>query len=355
MAFRVSFFLALASMAVLAATGFARTTVAPVDVEIAIDTTGSMGPSIVRFQRDAAKIVDEIRARSPGARVAVVQFKDAEDTPEYELVQPLTGDGKALASAVARLAPGGGGDNPEAYNVVFRNSFADKAIGWRDGSRKIVVVIGDAEPHGAGAAGLSGCLDASADPHQLSTKRELASMKATGRTLVLLRQAATASAALRCYETLAAAAYAGGSAVDVGSGLTAAIIGGVSRAAGVKAPPAPAKGAPGGQQTRRTSGPDRTAPEVEAVKSGGFRGTNIRLLYRVQDDSGRSSDKVGVFAGSRLLTKSGWNAFGPANGKLYFFDFPAPASMGGTYTFCVQSRDPSGNVSHPSCAQLVVS
>lgn len=348
--------LALLSLlgAALCAAATAAPAKAPLDVELALDTTGSMGPSIARIQRDAVKIVDGIKRRSPGARVAIVQFKDASDTPEYELVQPLTGDAKAVAASVSRLAAGGGGDNPEAYNVVFRNSYADKAVGWRSGSRKIVVVIGDAEPHGAGNGGFSGCLDGSSDPHRLSTRRELAGMKTTGRTLVMIRQAATASAALNCYQSLVAAGYAGGRAADAGGGLTAAILSLVGRAAGVAVPAAPAAPA---APSRPSGGSraDRTPPRVQAIKSGGFHGTNIRLLYRVTDNSGRSSDKVGVFAGKRLLTKSGWNAFGPANGKLYYFDFPAPASMSGTYTFCVQSRDPSGNVSKPSCAPVVLS
>src|SRR3954452_22914308 len=190
MAVRLALLLAVATGSVLCAAAFARSSSTPLDVELAVDTTGSMGPLIARLQRDAVKIVDGIRARSPGARVAVVQFKDADDTPEYELVQPLTGDAKAVASAMAQLGPGGGGDNPEAYNVVFRNSYADKAMGWRDGPRKIVVVFGDAEPHGAGTTGFSGCLDGSADPHQLSTKRELGALKTSGRTLVLIRQSA---------------------------------------------------------------------------------------------------------------------------------------------------------------------
>src|SRR4051794_21346122 len=100
----------------LCATASAAPATAPLDVELAIDTTGSMGPSIARIQRDAEKIVDGIKARSPGARVAIVQFKDGSDTPEYELVQPLTGDAKTVAASVSRLAAGGGGDNPEAYN-----------------------------------------------------------------------------------------------------------------------------------------------------------------------------------------------------------------------------------------------
>ncbi len=321
------------------------------DVELAIDATGSMGPSIKRIQRDAEKLVAGIQAQVPSAKVAVVQFKDAADTPEYELMQPLTADAKAVAAAVQRIGAGGGGDNPEAYTVVFRNSYADKATGWRDGARKVVVVVGDAEPHGAGSSHISGCLDASVDPHHLSTRRELAAMKAAGRTLIMIRQAATASAGLTCYGSLAAAAYDGGAARDGGSNLVSAIVGLVGRAVGVKAPAVPATAL---SKKKPSRGTDRTPPRVTAVKSAGYRRTDVRLLYRVTDDSGRSSEKVAVLAGSRVVTQSGWAPYGPSNGKLYFFDFPAPASMTGTYRFCVQSRDPCGNVSKASCAPVVL-
>ena len=34
------------------------------------------------------------------------------------------------------------------YNLVFHKSYADATIGWRTGTRKFVVVISDAQPHG---------------------------------------------------------------------------------------------------------------------------------------------------------------------------------------------------------------
>src|SRR3954452_19951108 len=214
----------------------------PLDVELAIDATASMGPSIHRIQRDAAKLVTHLRARFPGARFAVVQFKDAADTPEYEVLQSMTSDPKLVAQATTRMGPGGGGDNPEAYNVVFRNSYADKAIGWRAAARKLVVVIGDAEPHGAGSATFQGCLDASTDPHALRTRQELVGMKVNGRSLLMIRQGSTATTALDCYEALAAATYGGGGARDASSDLVGAIEGLVTRAArvaGLRAAPAP--------------------------------------------------------------------------------------------------------------------
>jgi hypothetical protein len=359
--------LAAVLVGLLAASAGAARARQPLDVELAVDATGSMGPSIHRIQRDATKLVTYLRTHYPGARVAVVQFKDADDTPEYEVLQAMTGDAKLVAEAVTRIGAGGGGDNPEAYNVVFRNSYADKSIGWRAQSRKLVVVVGDAEPHGAGAAAYQGCLDASADPHALRTRQELIGMRVNGRSLLIVRQGSTATVALQCYESLADSAYQGGGARDAEGDLTGAIEALVARAArvsGITARPGPKKprrSTPTSPRPTPTPTPtptpgtgDRVAPVVKALRSGGYSGTTIRLLYRVRDNSGRSSDKISVLSAGRILSQSRWAPYGPATGKAYYFDFPASSSMHGSYSFCVQSKDPSGNVSRPSCAPLFI-
>lgn len=350
---------ALMAASLLAAPAAGAPAAVAVDIEIAIDTTGSMGPSIRQAQQDVRNLVQGVRAAAPGARFAVIQFKDRGDTPEYELLQAMTADAAAIEAALARLQPGGGGDNPEAYNAVFRNSYADTATGWRSGSRKLVVVIGDAEPHGAGNARLFGCIDGSADPHDLSTARELRGMKTAERTLIMVRQASSATVALQCYQSLAAAAYRGGAARDGGQDVVGVIQALVARAvssAPQTQPQAQTRPKPAPQKSKPSSAgrADRTAPAVRALPSGGYGGTTIRLLYRVSDASGRSSERVAVYSGDRVLTKSGWAAFGPAAGKTYYFDFPAPSSLSGRYRFCVQSRDPSGNVSAASCNTVTV-
>src|SRR4051812_46232749 len=91
---------AVLAAALCAAASAAPRVSAPLDVEIAIDTTGSMGPSIRRIQRDSVKLVAAIKKASPAARFAVVQFKDAGDTPEYEVLQSMTGDPQAVDVAV---------------------------------------------------------------------------------------------------------------------------------------------------------------------------------------------------------------------------------------------------------------
>jgi von Willebrand factor type A domain len=205
-----------------ASTGSPKAASKPVtlDVEIAIDTTGSMSSSIAQAQTDAKSLVSDIRARYASAEFSTVQFRDSSDTPEYQIMQAMTGDATAIDTSIDTLTADGGGDSPEALNLVFQNAL-DPAnpIGWRAGSRRILVVISDAEPHGAGTAGFKGCVDTSADPHGLSTSTVLANLKATGVTVLMVRQASSATATLECYQSLAAAGYPTGSAKNGGDKL----------------------------------------------------------------------------------------------------------------------------------------
>jgi hypothetical protein len=198
------------------------------DIELAIDTTGSMGPAIAQAQADATAIVNGVQTMFPSAQFAVVQFKDAGDTPEYNVEQPMTASASLIDSAIAGLSAGGGGDAPEAYNLVYHNSFTPDVggdIGWRPGSRTFVVVIGDAEPHGAGTAGIAGCNDTTADPNGLNTATELAGMSAAQRTLfMILEMDPDTSATLPCYQSLAAGAFSGGQGVVGGTDLATQIV-----------------------------------------------------------------------------------------------------------------------------------
>jgi hypothetical protein len=192
------------------------------DILLAFDTTGSMAPSIATAKRDANAIVASVSAFSPDARFAVASFRDRfYPGGSYSLLTPMTGSSSALVNAVGRLQAVGtqnaSKDTPaEAYNLLFHETYSDARIGWRPGARKIVVVIGDAEPHSAGADGIAGCSDRTPDWDGLSTSHELAAMRAARRTLVMIRQPETASASLGCYASLASLAYEGGSARNGG-------------------------------------------------------------------------------------------------------------------------------------------
>ena len=206
------------------------------DILIAIDTTGSMGSSITQAKAYAQDIVNKVQNGVPASgpnpaipgvadsRFAVVEFRDFGDTPVYAVRQGMTPTASLVQTAVNAMSANGGGDSPEAHNTVFRNSYTPAVsgdIGWRSGTKKIVVVISDAEPHGAGKTGqdLTGCNDQTTDPvdNTLSTKAVLEGMAAADRTLFMVR-ASTGSATLECYQSIAAKTP-GGAAVNSGSNL----------------------------------------------------------------------------------------------------------------------------------------
>jgi hypothetical protein len=213
-------------VAVSASDGVARTGQSGqlvLDVQLAFDTTRTMAPSIAAAERQAEAIVQRVKEVSPGARFSVVAFRDTNySAPEYELLQRFTEDPVRVQSALGRLriatSTAASNTSAEAYNLVFRRSYSDPAAGWRPNARKLLVVIGDAEPHGAASGGVTGCRDTTADPHGLRTSLELDRMRVAKRTLVLVRQASrSATASLACYAALAERAFPGGAALDGGA------------------------------------------------------------------------------------------------------------------------------------------
>jgi hypothetical protein len=199
----------------------------PIDVEIAIDATGSMMDAIERAQSQAGAMVTQAKALLPDIRFAVVDFRDNEShLGEYQLLQPFTADTaqvkKALGKVISKPPVTGG---PASYNLAFHRSYSDNAMGWRPTARKIVVVLGDAEPFDAGGSGEAGCKDQTKDPDGLSTPTELAHMRAAERTLIMVRvHSKRLGVSLQCYQSLAAGAFVGGAARDEGGNLAAIIV-----------------------------------------------------------------------------------------------------------------------------------
>jgi len=204
--------LALAGAAVPLATAAADPAGPALDVVIAVDTTGSMTPSIEQAKKDAREVVTDTQAAIPDARFAIIQFRDSTDAVEYQLVQPMTTDPAQVEAALKPLYADGGDDSPEAYNLVFTRVASDPDIGFRPDARRLLVVIGDAEPHSAGTAGLAGCSDTSPDPHGLSTTAALDGLKNAKISLSMILQAASASTTLDCYRSIANGAFGQGSA-----------------------------------------------------------------------------------------------------------------------------------------------
>jgi hypothetical protein len=193
-----------------------------IDIELAFDATGSMGLSIEQAKRDGASIVARVRDVFPDTHFAVVSFRDyGNPSGDYEVLQPMTGDIAAVQAGFAKLKLASNtsplNTPAEEYNLAFYKSYTDGAIAWRPQSRKVVVVVGDAQPHGAGMSGIAGCTDTSIDHYGLKTADVLAGMRAAQRTLLMIRQVSPkTTVSLACYEALAERAYVGGTARNGG-------------------------------------------------------------------------------------------------------------------------------------------
>lgn len=192
------------------------------DVVLAIDGTASMKSSIAQAKKDGERLVARLREVSPDLQVGVVVFRDYRNPAgEYELLQPLTRETPAVEAALERVRavsnPDPANGVAESYALLFRKTYTDPAIGWRPGARKVVVVMGDAEPYDAGTGDLPGCRSKVQDPHGLKASEELARMRANGIVLLLVRQVSSeTSAALGCYASLAEQAAVGSAARDGG-------------------------------------------------------------------------------------------------------------------------------------------
>lgn len=125
-----------------------------VDVGFVVDTTGSMGTFINAARQRLLEVVDALSQRSAlDLQLGLVEYRDhpPQDQSFVRRVNQLTADRQAVQKVIAGLTPNGGGDGPEA---VFDGVHAAcTELGWRTGSARLVVLVGDAPPHGVGAPG----------------------------------------------------------------------------------------------------------------------------------------------------------------------------------------------------------
>jgi hypothetical protein len=126
-----------------------------VDLAFVVDTTGSMGAFIDVARR---QMTDTLRTLAAGAdftpdlRVAVVEYRDhpPQETTFVFRAHRFESDFKKVQKVIDKLAPGGGGDGPEA---VYDGVAACETLDWRPHACRVAFLIGDAPPHGAGGGG----------------------------------------------------------------------------------------------------------------------------------------------------------------------------------------------------------
>lgn len=124
-----------------------------VDLAFVVDTTGSMGGLIAAAQRQMVQMIQELtRAADINLWLGVVEYRDhpPQDKMVYK-VYPFTDNMEKAQKTIKGLKAAGGGDGPES--VLDGITAACNELGWWKHSRRLMVLVGDAPPHGVGAAG----------------------------------------------------------------------------------------------------------------------------------------------------------------------------------------------------------
>jgi hypothetical protein len=155
------------------------------DVLFAFDNTFSMSDILNTAKAKAMQIMANLQATGVSFRYGVVSYMDytnryfscgysntygrtsARDYP-YRLDLPLTNQPVLVSNKINGLYIGNGEDGPQNYSRIFYETYADSAIGWRPGARRVLVNFGDNVPHdcnlNAGIPGVTGTWSTGADP-----------------------------------------------------------------------------------------------------------------------------------------------------------------------------------------------
>jgi len=118
------------------------------DFALVVDTTGSMGGFIAATKDNMIKMIKGVSGIADiDIRVGLVEYRDhpPEDKSYVTKVYPFTDIDKAQQN-INQLSIGGGGDWPEA--VLDGVVHACDKLAWRPNARRIMVLVGDAPPHG---------------------------------------------------------------------------------------------------------------------------------------------------------------------------------------------------------------
>ncbi len=132
------------------------------DILICFDLTGSMGGELSNAKVNAANIISSVQTSISDSYFGLISHMDynggyaecgygatygsGSDYP-YQLDQAITGTATDVVNAINLLALGFGNDGPEDYTRVFYESYADASIGFRTGTKKIVLAFLDAILH----------------------------------------------------------------------------------------------------------------------------------------------------------------------------------------------------------------
>jgi hypothetical protein len=133
------------------------------DVIFAFDLTGSMGGILGTAKANAITIMNDLDGLGVDIDYGVMSYMDYPHfynsfgyaatygafPPDYayKLNQPVTSINADVSNAINGLVLGSGGDGPQDYTRFMYESYADPAVAWRPGAKRIVINFGDNIPH----------------------------------------------------------------------------------------------------------------------------------------------------------------------------------------------------------------
>ena len=119
-----------------------------IDLVVSFDTTGSMYPVLSQVRTEVEKFVHTMFSEFSDLRLGIIAHGDYcdKDDPYTIRVMDLTRDENKLCEFVKETQKTYGGDADECYELVLNT--ARTVINWRDEAQRVLVLIGDASPHG---------------------------------------------------------------------------------------------------------------------------------------------------------------------------------------------------------------
>jgi Mg-chelatase subunit ChlD len=119
----------------------------PLDVVFSFDTTGSMYKYLELVASHIAQLMATITETIEGVQFGLVAYGDHCDEKQTYLtkVLPLTNDQERFEQFISTIEKTHGGDEPEAVEDAL---YEVNDLYWRFNSNRVLILIGDAPPHG---------------------------------------------------------------------------------------------------------------------------------------------------------------------------------------------------------------
>lgn len=125
------------------------------DLYLLSDATGSMASAIATIKARIKELIASRKAAGSNVAFGVGFYRDEGSKPlageslkdGFSNLQSITTNEKAVLDAANSITASKGGDVPEAGLVALYRIATDPSIKWRPGSRRIVVIFGDAPQH----------------------------------------------------------------------------------------------------------------------------------------------------------------------------------------------------------------